>query len=95
MGFFKPIEGEAAVLVHNGMYKQCELYERDNYLYAKIGNGFVRLFHDGSTTKAKMRLEHMTWTGQLYRDSLGRLAAKNAPGLRCLDADKATALIGA
>lgn len=32
MSFFKQVEGEAAVLVENGVYKQVDLYTRDGYL---------------------------------------------------------------
>lgn len=73
MSFFKQIEGEAAILVSNGVYLQVDLYSRAGYLYAKYGTGFVRLMRDGSTTKAKLRLDTMTWTGSLCADSLGRL----------------------
>lgn len=88
MSFFKHIEGEAAVVVTNGVYQQVDLYERDGFLYAKIGSGFVRLSQDGSTTKAKTRLDFMSWTGPLYRDSLGRLAAREIAGLKTCKLDE-------
>lgn len=75
MGLFQEVEGEAAVLVENGVYKQVPVYKRDGYLYAKIGGGFVRLFADGSTTKAKCRLDTLTWDNPkaLGKDTLGKL----------------------
>lgn len=73
MSFFQQVEGEAAVLVENGVYRQCDIYTRDGYLYAKVGSGFVRLMADGSTTKSRLRLDFMSWTGDLRRDGLGRL----------------------
>lgn len=73
MGLFKQVEGEAAVLVDNGVYKQADIYTRDGYLYAKAAGGFVRLNSDGSTTKHRMRLDTLTWTAQLNVDRLGRL----------------------
>lgn len=96
MSFFQEIEGEAAVLVENGVYKQVPLYSRDGYLYAKIGGGFVRLMADGATTKSKLRLEFMSWTGPLYRDSLGRLASKELRGKKTyvLEDDSAQKLLG-
>ena len=95
MSFFKQIEGEAAVLVINGVYKQCDLYERDGYLYAKALGGFVRLFHDGATTQPRMRLETLSWTGALNRDSLGRLCRPGTAGSQALEAPKAQLLLGA
>lgn len=73
MSFFQEVEGEAAVLVENGVYKQVPLYVRDGFLYAKIGGGFVRIMADGATTKAKCRLDFMSWSGLLAKDALGRL----------------------
>lgn len=61
MGLFQEIEGEAAVLVEGGVYKQVPLFKRNGYLYAKLGSGFVKLYADGSTTKPKCRLETLTW----------------------------------
>lgn len=75
MGLFQEVEGEAAILIENGVYKQVPVFKRDGYLYAKAGGGFVRLYADGSTTKAKTRLDMLTWDnpGALGKDSLGKL----------------------
>lgn len=95
MSFFKEIEAEAAVLVENGIYKQVPLYTRDGYVYAKIGGGFVRLMADGATSKAKLRLDFMSFDGALYRDALGRLCTDGAKGtLKALDGDAKMRLIG-
>lgn len=71
--FFKPIEGEAAILIADGVFRQTDLYERNGYLFAKYGSGFVRLAADGSTSKAKLRLETLSWDGALGADAMGRL----------------------
>lgn len=94
MAFFKKVEGEAAVVVENGVYKQVDLYTRDGFLYAHVSGGFVRLFHDGSTTKAKMRLEHMSWHGPLARDALGRLCTPDTPDARSLERKVEQKLLG-
>lgn len=75
MGLFQEIEGEAAVIIEGGVYKQVPIFKRNGYLYAKSGAGFIRLYADGSTTKPKCRLETLTWDNpeQLGRDSLGKL----------------------
>jgi hypothetical protein len=95
MSFFQQVEGEAAVLVENGVYRQCDLYTRDGYLYAKVGSGFVRLMADGATTKAKLRLDHMSWTGDLKRDPLGRLCTPDVKGAKALEPAKVQMLLGA
>ena len=94
MSFFQQVEGEAAVLVVEGVYRQVDLYKRDGWLYAAYAGGFVRLMADGSTSKAKMRLDHMSWGGPLYKDALGRLLAEKAPGALQLDDTKSVLLLG-
>lgn len=94
MSFFQEVEGEAAVLIENGIYKQVPLYTRDGYLYAKVSGGFVRIMADGATTKAKLRLDFMSWSGPLAKDSLGRLCDKSVPGAKLLASDTQQRLLG-
>lgn len=94
MSFFKEVEGEAAILVENGIYKQVPVYTRDGFLYAKVGGGFARIMADGSTTKAKLRLDFMSWSGPLFRDAMGRLCSAEVPGAKALDSDRAQKLLG-
>lgn len=94
MGFFKQVEGEAAIVIINGVFKQVDIYERDGNLYAKTAGGFVRLMADGSTSKAKMSLNYMSWNGKLMRDGMGRLCTADAPGAKSLEAPKAQLLLG-
>lgn len=95
MSFFQQVEGEAAVIVSNGVYQQVDVYTRDGYLYAKVGSGFVRLHADGATTKAKTRLDHLSWTGPLCRDKLGRLCTSDVFGSQALESSKKQLLLGA
>lgn len=87
MGFFKEVEGEACVVIHKGVYRQCPVYERDGYLYAKVGTGFVRFFADGSTTQSNTRLETIS-IPNLYRDPVGRLCLSTTPRAQALEAPK-------
>lgn len=95
MGFFKHVEGEAAIIIENGVYKQVDLYTRDGTLYAKTGGGFIKLMADGSTTKAKVRLEHLSFEGTLFRDRMGRLVAEDRPGAIPLEEKRQQMLLGA
>lgn len=96
MSFFKEIEGEGAVVVENGTYKQVSLYERDGYLFVKVGGGFVRLYADGATSKAggKLKLDFMSFDGPLCRDPMGRLCSPTVKGAMSLESDKAQLLLG-
>jgi hypothetical protein len=91
--FFKELEGEAAVLVDNGVYKQVPLFSRNGYLYAKTAGGFVRLMADGSTTKARMRLDTIS-VAELAKDSMGRLCQPEVKGSSALPDRSRQALLG-
>jgi hypothetical protein len=95
MGFFKEMEGSAAILVESGIYKQTPLYTRDGFLYAKTAGGFVRLMADGSTTKARLRLDFLSCSDTPLRDPLGRLCTADATGAKALEPAKAQLLLGA
>ena len=96
MGLFKEVEGEVAILVEGGVYKQAPLYTRNGYLYAKSNGGFVRLNADGSTTKAKCLLETLTWEGRLAADKIGRLCdPSQVRDALPLPEEKETLLLGA
>jgi len=94
MGFFKEVEGEAAIIVQSGVYKQVPLYTRDGFLYAKVGGGFIRLMADGSTTNSKARLDFMTWEGELRRDTYNRLCTTDVKGSKSLEVERKTLLLG-
>lgn len=95
MGLFKELEGDVAILIENGVYKQVPLYTRNGYLFAKIGSGFVRIMADGSTTKAKTRLDTLMTELPLLKDSMGRLCTSDVEGAKALDDRSKTLLIGA
>lgn len=85
---FQQAEGETAVLVSRGTYRQCDLYTRGDSLYAKIGNGFVRLYADCATSRADTRLDFLAYDGPLYADKLGRLRWKAHDSYRLLEDSK-------
>ena len=93
MSFFKQVEGEAAVLVESGVYKQCDVFTRDGYLYAKVGGGFVRLMADGSTSKARCSLNFMSFAGPLA-SRMGRLCVEGTVGATALAPPAVQKLLG-
>lgn len=82
-------------MVIGGVYKQVDLFKRDGYLYAKAAGGFVRLYADGATTKAKMRLDALSWEGDLYSDPLGKLCSEKVTGAKLLSSPVRQKLLGA
>lgn len=97
MGLFQEIEGEAAIILEGGVFKQVSLHKRDGILYAKNGGGFIRLNEDGSTTKARCRLVTLDWANPntLGRDIHGRLCiTQEVEGARALSFTTQTNLLG-
>lgn len=96
-GFFKQVEGAAAIIVEGGVHKQVEVYTRNGALFAKAAGGFVRLMADGSTSKAggKMRLDFIAIDDPLARTGLGALCLSDAPGAKALPMQERQKLIGA
>ena len=88
MSFFQPLEGEAAVIVSGGIWKQVELFRRGNALFVKIGQGFARVMADGSTSKHKTRLDCLSYDGPLWRSPLGHLLVGAEDGAKPIDQDK-------
>jgi hypothetical protein len=97
MAFFKEIDGEGAIIIEGGVFRQVPLFERDGYIYVKLNGGFIRLMADGSTSKAggKMRLDFMSFDGDLSADPLGRLCRSSVSGSKALDGAKKQILLGA
>lgn len=79
-GMFKQREGDAAVVVENGVFRQTDVYSRSGYLFAKFGPGFIRLYADGSTSKAKCRLDVLHVEGLVQQDRFGRLCDGSVAG---------------
>lgn len=73
MGLFVQSDGDSAVIVAKGVYKQVPIFTRDGLLYAAYGGGYVRLKEDGSTSQPTARLDHLDFDGELHRDQMGRL----------------------
>lgn len=95
MGLFKQIEGESAVLYERGVFKQTDLFSRDGFLYAKAAGGFVRLYADGSTSRAHVKIDTLAFGGVLFRDKLGRLCDASVAGASALAQPEAVKLLGA
>jgi len=94
MGLFQEKEGDVAIIVENGVYKQVSVYTRDGYFYAKVSGGFIRLNMDSSTSKPNSRLVHLDTTSSVFRDTLGRLCLNGVSGSRLLEGNQKQILLG-
>lgn len=99
MSFFKKIEGEGAIVVERGIYKQVELYERDGFIYAKAAGGFVKIMADGSTSKlgGNLKLDFMSWPEnmKLAKSRFGYLCSTDVADSKPLDKPAQQKLLGA
>ena len=82
MSGFNKLEGEFAITVSNGVYKQSDVYERNGYLYVKSGSGFVQLNHTGGTSTPKVRLDELNMETPIAMSKLGRLCIEGHVGVR-------------
>ena len=76
MGLFQKLEGAAAILSIAGVFKQVDLYTWNDGLFASTAGGFVRLMADGSTSKAKVSVKHLSLDHPIAQDTLGKLTLK-------------------
>ena len=85
---FKPIEGEIAVTVENGVYKEAALATRNNgELYVKAKGGYLRLYADGSTSGgSKCYLDTLALDAPLYKDTFGKLCIADGEKRKPLEA---------
>lgn len=95
MSYFKPLqEGDCAVVVERGVFRQVPLFTFRDQLFAKVGAGFVRLSSDGATSKPSVRVETLTYSDPLYRDASRRLYIHDTTGARPLTVDEQAKLRG-
>lgn len=99
MSFFKKIDGEGAICVEKGVYKQTEVYERDGYIYIKAAGGFVRVMADGSTSKlgGSLKLDFITLPEslKLAKSKFGYLCTADVLDSKALDKPAVQKLLGA
>jgi len=93
MTLFKEVEGDVAIVVTGGVFKQVPLYTRNGFLFAGVAGGFVRLKADGTTSKPHMRLEHLETELALHQDRLGRLGTADIPEAKPLSVEVAGQLM--
>lgn len=52
---FSIVDGLYVTVLQAGVYKQCEVYGKDNQIFAKIAGGYVALSRDGICSKASLK----------------------------------------
>lgn len=73
---FKKLEGDTAVVVQKGAYKQGDLYEWQGGLFVRIGSSFYRLKADGATSHIDIKLCAVALDKTIYSDRFGRLCTE-------------------
>lgn len=79
MNSFLKLEGDFAIVANKGVYKQVDLYTLADYLFAKHGQGFVRLYANGGTSSPNLQVKHIDITAPIFKDALGRLMSMKIP----------------
>lgn len=78
---FKEVAGGVCIVTtRQGYFMQCPLFGLRGFVYAKIGNRFVRLFANGGTTNLGLRVEAIDFAGEPHHaDRMGRWVLGNRP----------------
>lgn len=78
---FKQLKDTIAILHCNGVYKECPVCIRGQYVYAKVGNGYIRLYSEGYTSN-KSRLHELIISDEdnskFLTDKFGRFIFKES-----------------
>lgn len=77
---FTILEGDHAIIVKGGVYKQVPVARRNGHLFCSIAGGFVQLYHDGSTSMPKLRCEELAVSIPVAMTKLGRLIEPGTQG---------------
>lgn len=81
---FKKMNGDQALLVAKGTFKEADLFEFQGGLFAKHGSGYVRLKANGSTSKPGVDFCHLETEAELWSDPFGRISVTNRDGYKPL-----------
>lgn len=79
---FTRLEGDTAVLLIKGVYKQADLYEWNGGLFASAAGGYVRISADGRTSKPDLNVKSLTTDAPLWADRFGRLSLRDGEGFK-------------
>lgn len=52
---FTEVQDGLVITHEKGIYRQLPLFRRDQYVYAKVGAGFIRLYKQGATSKPNIK----------------------------------------
>ena len=77
---FTKLEGDMAVIQKGGVWKPADVYEFRGDLYVKANGGYVRVYYDGKTSVAGLRLELLHTEVSLYSDRFGRVSIVEREG---------------
>ena len=70
---FTPIVTGVVILCRNGLYRQCDAFERNGELYAKSFGGFVRLLGGNTTTLTNCRSIEVNLPAGYVFNAFGKL----------------------
>jgi hypothetical protein len=69
---FTRIKDAIAIISRRGVFRQCELYNLGNYIYAKWQGGYIQLYYD-NTTSVGARVHKLVTNHVFEYDKFNRL----------------------
>lgn len=71
MDYFTEVTDGKAITISGGVYRQVSVYQRADRLYARHGNGYVRLLQGGTTSAPAVRWLELDAPEISYKEKFG------------------------
>lgn len=78
---FRNLEGHAIVVL-NGVYRECNLFAYSDMLFAKLGVGYIRLNTNGSTSYHNAKMDKVKYNGDLFANQYGQIVLTEDKGYK-------------
>ncbi len=80
MNFFEPLDGHV-ILRANGIYSEHQLYHHNYELFARKGNGYIRLLDNQATSRSRVFWSDMPFEiNHIVGSKAGRMVLEPLPG---------------
>lgn len=77
MNYFTAIPDAQAITLSKGVYRQVPVFQRDSKIYARHGNGFIRLMQGGTSSHPNVRWAELDAAETGYTEQQGSVTVAN------------------
>ena len=73
---FTVTDDQVIIRTSKGVYRQAKIARRGDFIYACVGNGFIMLYSNGTTSSPTVRWEEIENQDMYMAGRLGRLTTR-------------------